>query len=209
MMEVRARILLQVGVSDFSSVIQHHLVAIIEMYFTTSLSVTTHQGSSGGGLIRALQEPSHLLQDQLNWSTDRKASELFSSLNKRDEHRWGLKVLLGSRIKNKQNKGKIKVELGMSKARGRKKKSAQVVWRGTEFGEEDELFRRRVTGSDSTEACCPLGRRWLVERWCRLHCYPETRRAQICLLSVSVTQCGKFLQMRKRKEEHKKTQSET
>lgn len=56
-----------------------------------------------------------------------------------------------------------------------------------------------VTGSGSTAVCCPFARRWSAGHLCPLHCCRETRRAQICLLSASATQCGRFLQKEKSK----------
>lgn len=63
------------------------------------------------------------------------------------------------------------------------------------------VIGQSVTGSGSTGVCCPSARQWLAGHLYLRHCCLETRRVQICLLSASVTRCGRFLQtnLRKRK----------
>lgn len=81
---------------------------------------------------------------------------------------------------------------GQSKEGVGRKQSEQKVHRWCDVEEEFQGFS--VTGSGSTAVCCPSARQWWGGRWCPRRCCPETRRVQICLLSASVTRCGRFLQ---------------
>lgn len=130
-----------------------------------------------------------------DWQSDTKASWSFLFMaNEKSTSEFKSPIKTQWKAE-KEMKDRGRRELAVSRAKGMKEKVQLWCDDGGERGEvEDRCHARSVTGSGSTEVCCPSARQWSGEHWCPPRCCPETRRVQICPLSASVTRCGRFLQ---------------